>query len=1098
MHFVSREDRLFAKFRRSGDSRALGLLFDRTAPDLLKVARYLAGDSALAEDLVQATFIAAIESAGRHEPRRPVVPWLIGILNHLAHDARRKRTRSARAPVIQTPAPADPVRAAEVAEVHAAFANAVRGLPQPYRDVVGLHLDEGLRAIEIAARLGRTADTARKQLARGLTMLRRALPPSLATSVAVVASARGVAAVRSEILSHAREVAVPAAVVTMTAPFVGSATMSKLGLGVSGVTLAVVGVWLARTPATPGTEIETATEVPAALFAPAARQLTDTVDARAVDDAGRVVAADPPRSAGASRFVLRGRCVDARTHEPLAGCSVDFVPAWQLPEVGQTAPAETTARSRRSQQSTTRDGRFEFVLERAGAVRVTGKIQVNHATHAERQGTLPSVLTSEPHDLGDVPLTPGCVVHGRVLDTAGREVPRAHVEFCAKSSSAPGAWMDATACQAPADAAGRFVVRDALAPGAYSVQIQRQHVVSPRALVVEPGVVRLEIDVVVLSDAEVPSIAGTVVDERGMTLAGVDVFVLDSQGSRLSPAWPTDGAGRFAVRRSDRPDAAEPPFRLHVAHPGYEMLCTAQTYGWGTRDVEITLRAGVGVEFEVLDAATRTPIECYGVRWRPRPGDSAFPFESGTWEELRARDPHPRGVATLPMWRGRMFVEVQADDPGYGPSESRVLDVTDAGVPRQRFVLARLQPHTVRIETADHTPVAGAVVEVLQARFDLPVDLQTLARNQAWSHWANAARDLGGGTSNAAGEVSLPLPPGRRLAFRVLGPGCVPQVFTDVDLHPDTPIRLAVTRGATLRGNVDPPERLLDFGAVLPNPKHPEAPSPRHSRLTVQLHRKGAAYGEYFPAILGTRPNPVVDPVRGTFTFEDVPPGTWQLNLHWKYAGESQSQDLGTVADLRAGEVRDAQFGLPAFADLKMRGTVDGVAAEGALWLQPFRLRFVDGVATGRVRIGRYEPVVEARRNEQRANVRLPAIEVRAGSTYESSFAVELGTVVLRALGPDGEPLPGLQVCLRPTTGPGGWWPNLTAADGRTPAGTFGRGSYRAQCFRLPFTQRDARLQYLSEHPGSRDEDLLVDLGAVEISTAHAEITLRVPTAALR
>ena len=56
------EDRLFERFQRTGNTRALGALFDRVAPDLLKVARYLSGDRAFAEDLVQATFMAALES----------------------------------------------------------------------------------------------------------------------------------------------------------------------------------------------------------------------------------------------------------------------------------------------------------------------------------------------------------------------------------------------------------------------------------------------------------------------------------------------------------------------------------------------------------------------------------------------------------------------------------------------------------------------------------------------------------------------------------------------------------------------------------------------------------------------------------------------------------------------------------------------------------------------------------------------------------------------------------------------------------------------------------------------------------------------------
>ena len=55
-------DQLFARFCRHGDAAALGAVFDATATELLRIACHLAGNRADAEDLVQRTFLAAIES----------------------------------------------------------------------------------------------------------------------------------------------------------------------------------------------------------------------------------------------------------------------------------------------------------------------------------------------------------------------------------------------------------------------------------------------------------------------------------------------------------------------------------------------------------------------------------------------------------------------------------------------------------------------------------------------------------------------------------------------------------------------------------------------------------------------------------------------------------------------------------------------------------------------------------------------------------------------------------------------------------------------------------------------------------------------------
>ncbi len=88
-----REDRRFIRFQRTGDVDALAAVFDATAPELLRLARHLS-DADVADDLVQSTFLDAIERADRYDASRGVVPWLCGLLaNHARRHRRAMRRR---------------------------------------------------------------------------------------------------------------------------------------------------------------------------------------------------------------------------------------------------------------------------------------------------------------------------------------------------------------------------------------------------------------------------------------------------------------------------------------------------------------------------------------------------------------------------------------------------------------------------------------------------------------------------------------------------------------------------------------------------------------------------------------------------------------------------------------------------------------------------------------------------------------------------------------------------------------------------------------------------------------------------------------------
>ncbi len=202
----SREDKLFERFCRQGDPAALGEVFDRTAPELWRVASHLARNREAAEDLVQATFLAAIEGAARYDSTRELVPWLVGIMANLARSQRRSEGRKPDPHRLGLPESRDPFDDAADQEFGVALRQALETLPRPFREVITMHLQHGLRAGEISDLLDRPGGTVRTQLVRGLEMLRKALPAGFAAGVAGLASTTAqLASMRAKVLLAGEE-----------------------------------------------------------------------------------------------------------------------------------------------------------------------------------------------------------------------------------------------------------------------------------------------------------------------------------------------------------------------------------------------------------------------------------------------------------------------------------------------------------------------------------------------------------------------------------------------------------------------------------------------------------------------------------------------------------------------------------------------------------------------------------------------------------------------------------------------------------------------------------------------------------------------------
>lgn len=199
----SAADRAFRSFQRSRNPNALAEVFDAAAGDLRRVARHVVNTQATVDDLVQATFLIAIEQAHSFDTKRPVLPWLTGILRNQAKLVHRRERRRVDPDRLPEPEDLDPVRSAEDREFDAQVDRAITKLGPSYRPVLNLYLKHGLGAGEIAETLGRPAGTVRTQIVRGLEQVREHLPVALSGLIAGLLPSAGSAAVRATVLEHA-------------------------------------------------------------------------------------------------------------------------------------------------------------------------------------------------------------------------------------------------------------------------------------------------------------------------------------------------------------------------------------------------------------------------------------------------------------------------------------------------------------------------------------------------------------------------------------------------------------------------------------------------------------------------------------------------------------------------------------------------------------------------------------------------------------------------------------------------------------------------------------------------------------------------------
>jgi RNA polymerase sigma-70 factor, ECF subfamily len=152
---------LVARVLRGGDERAFRTLYRRYTPALLQfVHRLLGSDQREAEDAVQDTWIRAVERFADFRWQASLRTWLFGIGFNRVREIRRKAGLAQGEATREIRDVSPPPRLVERIDLE----EAIRQLPEGYREVLLLHDVEGFTHEEIAGQFGITSGTSKSQL----------------------------------------------------------------------------------------------------------------------------------------------------------------------------------------------------------------------------------------------------------------------------------------------------------------------------------------------------------------------------------------------------------------------------------------------------------------------------------------------------------------------------------------------------------------------------------------------------------------------------------------------------------------------------------------------------------------------------------------------------------------------------------------------------------------------------------------------------------------------------------------------------------------------------------------------------------------------
>lgn len=773
-------------------------------------------------------------------------------------------------------------------------------------------------------------------------------------------------------------------------------------------------------------------------------------------------AAAPTGGDDAPTFVVVGRCVQASSGQPLAGCE----PALRL-DAADDAPALASA-------ITPVDGRFVLQCTHdpwVDSLRVT----VTRDGYVARSGVWPTPEAGTTVDLGDLPMLEAIEVRGVVVDTVGAPVEGvdvlfAHIELQSdrRSDVEPEDLLRATS-----DTAGRFVFAGRAFPGEWYCGAEYSGaLVEPRSVRVEEGTSPFHLRVVVERPDPAFDIVGSVVDEAGQPVGGMRFA---AYGEGFMGRGRSQRDGRVVIRRAGPiRDDGEPGAYLNVDDPSgrYEVVEPAADarFAWGSRDeLRVVVRDRVDREVHVRrrDGDPVTRYTLFVLRGEQRLQLAGSLTQRGVHEDGRCRLPRLRSGAhaVLAVPRDRQLA------PSLPVRFEQVPGVVAAPV---AVVLDPPAQVVVVVRDQAGEPLADSDVELVMPLGDATLDaaavvpaLERLDHARSPSHVAYARS-----VTDANGAAALEAPAGDYLV-RVRGADHVAAIEPLRVRDGAGPQVVRVRRAASLFGVVGPADALQRLRELA-------SQGGGDVRVAVGREREHA-------------PEPAVVAADGSFAIGGLDAGAWSVSLrYWLRTGEVRADDvtlwLGDVT-LAEGERRE----LPIDASAILPGTVRGTIRAGREPLAnvhcflrrngpgPFlNLRVAtdaNGAFAGVVPAGDYgfSMTYPAQPGPGWLNIVLPdEWQLQPGQVHDVQFDVPLRRVRLRVVGPDGAPVAGAQLKVTRTGYflPGGL---ETSADGT------------CEVFPAPLDRFDVQVRVGDAEP--------VELGPVDLPAGQLEgtVELRLP-----
>ncbi len=1118
----------FDRFRRHGDLEALGAVFDATAPKLLRIALHVSGDAHDADDLLQQTFLVAIQRAEEFDATQPFEAWLVGILRHLTSNLLRRRGRRAsREQALPDSVSAvqqrTPEAASESVELRELLRRHIDELPAEQRQVLLLQMEHGLGPAEIARVLEVSPGSVRMRLQRGRDALRRLLPAGIASAAVFGAGRSSLAAVRAKTLAAGAAVRPVASGLAVGGSVVGVlAVAMKHWILAGGAVLALVfaGVWV-------GMRGSDGARPDSVVAESDPRSSTSGDVGPAVPESAARVPVDEPSGTdrpsdevAPTQAVVRGRVV-GEDGVALLGVRVELTAHWRdtrerdfyrLEHGGEdwSAPAIV---------ETTSDGRFAFRFELPELRSVSCSFEGSELVPVERE-SLP-LETGRTLDLGDVTMLRGVTWSGRVVDANG--LPQARQFLSLEREGARIAGQDSRVT-VHAESDGSFATRRPVLPGSYTLSAGGREIVRPEGAVqLDVGSGPVEIVLAPQAPDTRARIRGRVVDEDGRGIYWADVYSEQvgpyGAGSSERLQAVTDPRGHFELVR---PVAFEheTAATVSVFEEGYALWGSDTPVTWGSDDVEVRLERGPALEVRVTAADGSGPVERFGITLEPqRAGRFSTSSDDRT---VRHLGDHPGGLLRIPHVTPATYRVDVVSAVGRSESGPQEIEIVAGRTGAVDFVVHPEVECLVEVVDALGESVRDVPVELVrhQGGGTLTLRMIVLDADVAVINGDHVASREGSWRTAADGRVSIRYAPGPGVGLRLPGPGNVPCLVQPLPFDSAEPIRVVVERGAVLTGEIGPAE-FREWVLGLPR----DDPSAQ-MRMCLWLEGLDGRQGETVPPQVGMEFGSPVDE-DGRFEVRGVPPGAWAVRLNWGETwtdergrirpGQMQSRPVVDRVEVVEGGEIHLPIDLSAHVPSRVRfdATVDGLSRRVELMLTQI---------VGRSSYG-HEVTMNLRRTTDpdgsleldlplgswtvdsfctESNARIPlgsrSIEVvpsTGGSPQRIPLDLAIGRAAIRLFQPDGSPAAGVEVLLQP---PGsefvfGLGSPVTDSEGRASIVAYPTVA-QVRALRRPFVDRKVYREWCDRHPDAHVLAHLIHLGEMTLVRGEPEeIELHLPDA---